>query len=75
MIFMNFFRLLEKKKVVIDEMIILQHFKNAWVDGKWEEKFEYGMCDPKSTFRLLLLILIFKTINQSIINLVEYIMC
>ncbi len=66
---MNFFRLLEKKKVVIDEMIILQHFKNAWVDGKWEEKFEYGMCDPKSTFRLLL-ILIINTINQSI--MVEY---
>lgn len=63
---MNFFQSLEKKKVVIDEVIILQHFKNAWVDGKWEEKIEYEMCDPnKSTSRLLLILILKILINKS----------
>jgi len=41
----------DKKKVIIDQVIILNHFQDAWDNGKWEEKYKFVRCKPDIMYR------------------------
>lgn len=42
----------ERKQFIIDHVFVLQHFRDAWTDGKWEEKLESEDCHGELRYRL-----------------------
>jgi len=41
----------DRKKVIIDQVIVLSHFVDGWDNGKWEEKYEFAKCKSNSVYR------------------------
>ena len=35
------------EELTIDQVYLLQNFKDSWKSGKWEEKFEIAPCEEK----------------------------
>ena len=52
---MRFKYLSEKELPVIDQMFILQGYKEGWKDGKFEEKIDFRDClEPIRLFEVIL---------------------
>lgn len=43
----------EKKKLKINHLIYLQHFRDAWDGGKWEEKYKFEECHQKTPYKYI----------------------
>ena len=43
----------DRKKVVLDQVIVLNHFQDSWENGKWEEKYEFVKCKSDIMYRFV----------------------